>query len=764
MPIRRLYIKILGGLIGFFFSSPESLGQYSISGQVINYDKQAIENSQVTLSGPDSLIAAALTDRNGRFIIKNLSAGEYILQIFSPGYTAIEQSCLVHKNLRMEFVLMQEMTGMLDEIVVKADQSDRVKRTATGQIFYLSEQARNSGDPFRALKEIPKLFSNEALQSLSMEDGSIPLILINGNMMNSGIAPIDPKEIESVEVIDVVNARYLRKGIKHIVNIKLKKTTAPYLFFQTATRHDLPLREGLGVVYFEIGNPNYSLYSRAGAQYLYNDDTRKKEWQKNEGYFKQSSGTNRDNKNTLLGELLLKWKMTGKDFLAAHLYATTYDMKTKSWGKGKFQEKETETFDFTAFTKNKAYIWTASLYHKHIFSENETLETTLAYNKNENTDKGEQNEIYTLSNPYYDLYEYKNQRSSGSLNIDYSKEWNEVHSLNIGNETRIVNDFIDKISENTPAFKHQEWTEYLYASFGSKTGHLMYMLSAGLEFIWLKAGNEKNHYFKPRIAVGGTYEFNRNNSIHLSYTWTNQAPAVGQLNPYNTSTDPLVVNKGNPELRPVQHHTIETSYTFNKSGFYFTPSLSYHIFTDRIEPFGTSENGIYINSYRNAGKFRSVKAGGSVSYRLKKWGRIYANAYHHTDYFQEGGSKQSFSCGGGLFLNYNKWSFLTNIEFRNYEYTAISRTKQRTPEFSQVQLIYNFTPDFYISVAIPYVIGPLRKDTDVQSGSYTSYTSLKMVDRSVYPWILLRYTFRKNNKRKIKLDNIINSKESGISL
>ncbi|RHV92391.1 hypothetical protein DXA95_12675 [Odoribacter sp. OF09-27XD] len=49
-------------------------------------------------------------------------------------------------------------------------------------------------------------------------------------MTNSGIAPIDPKEIESAEVIDVVNARYLRKGIKHIVNINLKKLPHPTCF------------------------------------------------------------------------------------------------------------------------------------------------------------------------------------------------------------------------------------------------------------------------------------------------------------------------------------------------------------------------------------------------------------------------------------------------------------------------------------------------------------------------------------------------------
>ena len=39
--------------------------------------------------------------------------------------------------------------------------------------------------------------------------GGSPLVLVDGRIINSGITTIDPKDIESVEVIDVVSARYL---------------------------------------------------------------------------------------------------------------------------------------------------------------------------------------------------------------------------------------------------------------------------------------------------------------------------------------------------------------------------------------------------------------------------------------------------------------------------------------------------------------------------------------------------------------------------
>ena len=291
------------------------------------------------------------------------------------------------------------------------------------------------------------------------------------------------------------------------------------------------------------------------------------------------------------------------------------------------------------------------------------------------------------------------------------------------------------------------------------------MASAGLEGIWLKAGNTSNRYMRPRLALSGTYELNRNNSVRLSYTLTNQSPAVGQLNPDNRSTGPLVVTKGNPELTPEQTHKLKASYTFNKKGLYVTPSASYDISSDIIEPFGYSDEGIFVNTFKNAGKFETLSLGGSVSYRFREnRGNVYFGGFHHTDYFDEMDSKQSFSLNGGIWIYYKKWMFGGDINYRNYEYSPISRIKQLTPSYSQFQVNYNFTKDFYVAVALPYFIGKLSTETTVESGSYSSYNLSRMTGMSARPWILLRYTFRKNSKQKIKLDNVVKSMEEGISL
>jgi len=236
------------------------------------------------------------------------------------------------------------------------------------------------------------------------------------------------------------------------------------------------------------------------------------------------------------------------------------------------------------------------------------------------------------------------------------------------------------------------------------------------------------------------------------------------LNPYNTSTDSLVITQGNPSLLPMQQHDLSFSYTFNKAGLYIIPSVGYNIYTDIIEPFGYSEDDIYISSYRNRGKFRSWMAGGSINYRLGKWGQIYMSGYHAVDYFSGQDPRKSFPFSAGMTAKYKKWRLGVDYNYRNYTYTAVSRTKYRSPDYSLAQIQYNFTPNFYISAALQYFTGAVRRDTETYSDNYRSFISQRMVDQNVRPWILIRYTFRKNVQQKIKLNNIVTGKEKGIAL
>lgn len=736
--------------------------QHEFSGVILDgeHSMQPIEGVEILLTANDTLAGIAITNKKGAFSIQKLLTGNYVLHITHLGYSPIRNEYNIKENTKVELMLHREIIASLDTIVITANENDIIKRTANGMIFHLSERAKNSGNPYKALQEIPQLISDEASASVKMEDGSTPLILIDGNKINTGISPINPKEIESVEIMNVVSARYLKEGVRHILNIKLKKKTKPFLFFETMSRHNLPLNRGMGALYFEIGNQKYSLYSRVAGEYLYRDATVSENIQQNNGYYKQTHETGEANKKNALGELLFKWKVTNKDYLAIHGYGKAVFSKQRTKGNGLLQTEAKQPFNFNTFNRDDSHILTGSLYHKHSFTEKKILETTFAFNKNQNENEGERNETYPKW-AYSNLYLFKNSRTSGSMSVDYSYERNKF-SINIGSETHFLNDHIQQINNGYPIFQHKEWSEYLYAASTYQIKKFQFLISGGIEGIWLKASNVSNKYFKPRVAISGTYSL-ENNSVQAGYVLTNTTPSVAMLNPYNTSTDSLIVNQGNPYLQPEQNHLFNISYTFNKKGFYFNPILTYQISTDLIEPYGYSERGIYTSSYRNNAHYKELTIGVSTSYRTK-WGRFFGQIGHTENYYPNQTAKKSFYYSLGVMAYYKRFSFYSNYSYNNYSYTAVSRIKFLSPNYSNLQVTYNLTKNLYISACLEYLTGSLHTRTHTFSGSYQSSNSVKQKDKNLRPWILIRYTLHKNRDKKIKLGNILNSKEQGISL
>lgn len=68
-------------------------------------------------------------------------------------------------------------------------------------------------------------------------------------------------------------------------------------------------------------------------------------------------------------------------------------------------------------------------------------------------------------------------------------------------------------------------------------------------------------------------------------------------------------------------------------------------------------------------------------------------------------------------------------------------------------------------MALQDATGEYRNRTTVNNGSYRSIITSRFDYRNMRPWILLRYTFRKNQHKKMNLNNnILQTKEKGINL
>ena len=113
-------------------------------------------------------------------------------------------------------------------------------------------------------------------------------------------------------------------------------------------------------------------------------------------------------------------------------------------------------------------------------------------------------------------------------------------------------------------FKHDYFNQYFYVGYSANLKDKVYYgASVGIEGIWQKSAGRKSHYFRPKANANATWLITPHHSLQLSYTLTNTAPSVANLNPYNISTDSLVIEVGNPNLKPQMMHYVGLNYTFN---------------------------------------------------------------------------------------------------------------------------------------------------------------------------------------------------------
>ena len=750
-------------IICFVCFVQSTYAQYTFDGLLTSkLENSPIEFGCISLLKGGKVIQSYTTKEDGNFSFSQLTNGAYHIHITTFGYEDVLDSIVINTDYTRNYELVEKAIN-LDEVVVEGDRSEIVKRTANGQIFFLSKEAQKMRNPFEALQEIPLLVSDPNTSSIKLYNGTSPLILIDGLRVNSGIAPLDPSEIESIEIVNVTSARYLQEGIRSIVNVTLKRKPKPYLWVQAATRHEAPIGKGMGVGYFEVGNAQYSLYGRLIYNYTHHDDAESIIERKSSTYNQMYSSQSRNNEYYWLGDLTFKVKLNPKDYLAEYTYFKTTSNKMQETGKGIYDDGKAMDYLLRQFNREKSRIFTSTLYFKRNFQKKEDLEICLAYNYNINTNDAFRSDSYGAN-----LYEtnalFKNQRNSGNLNIDYEKVFDNESSLSIGNRTNFLYDKIHQTNLPTPMFKHRQLSEYLYASYSGQIKKIYYMTSMGMEGIWMKAGDTDNNYFRPKASASVTWSPNDNNSVQLGYSFSNTTPSVSNLNPYNTSTDSLLISKGNPFLTPQMNHNWNLSYSFNVGKLYLKPRINYQYINDLIESCGHTENGIYTSTFENSGHYSNLSAGLYANYKFKK-GNIYGGGGWAAEYFEEQSAKHIFYVSGGFSFRANKlFSFYGDTYYCPKDFSVISQSRYYHPSSANVQVNYNITPNFYIALCLQHFTGEYREKTTVNNGEYHSVSDIRYKDKNLRPWILLRYTIRKNPKNKIKLDNILESTEKGISI
>jgi hypothetical protein len=707
----------------------------------------------------DSLAGATVANGKGEFMFVGLESGAYVLTVLDLNFQPVTDSLRLSADLNKTYTLFPLATIHLEEITVTADRSSLVSATATGSIFRLSSLAKNRNDVFAALTEIPELIVTPE-RSILLNSGATPLILVNGIRAPNGIANIDPKNVESVELIQVPSARYLGET-ESVLNIKVNRKQYAYYQANLLTRQPLEGLFGYSSAGLETGSSKYMIYATGEHFYFHNDENLISSLQTNTNYRKSLEMTGHYNARQYYAALGGDYVISADDYLSYTFTYVSNPSRTDRQGKGVYTSSTGEDSPFTLsnYSDNTYYINTYNLYHSHTFADKSKLESTFRFNLNGNSTSSERIEEYEHREDYRYLYDYDNYRYSSSLDVNYNFRLRGQTS-NIGSRTNFRKDRIGLTT--SPVFHYREWKEYVYADLsGALSAGLSYMLSGGLDAILNRSGEVGNNYFSWASSAALTYRPAAGNSMRLSYQKTNTPPAINNLNPYNTSSDTLFQTVGNPYLRPLQRHQFLYEYTFSRNGVYLAPRLRYALVIDNVLPTGTNTGDVYIQTYINSDRFSEADAQLTLRYNSSKWGSAGGSlGYRHTYY--ENVNR------GTLYANINAnaywqkaWANLY-LTYQRYQYSPFYVSKSFTPE-CELTMGYNLSGTVTLQGGVRYFLGMIRSESTTGNAGYRSYSKMDMPDRQYMVTLGVSINLR-SRIQKNRTDKRLYQNEQGIRL
>ncbi len=613
-------------------------GGGTISGKVFDETtKKTVEFANVILfTQKDSVqITGAVTNKEGRFILKGIKPDKYYLYVQFIGYARkkIDKISISELNLNLDLgnIYLETTAITLQNVVVEGKRSPISYQLDKKVIDVSQMQTAISGTAADVLQNVPSV-SVDIDGNVSLRGSTNFTVLINGrpSVMSAqdALQQIPASSIQNIELITNPSAKYDASGTAGIINIVLKKNS------------DLGLS---GIVNIMGG-----LYDKYGSDFLFQYKTPSISYDFG-AYFNRRSfpGTNLQEKQFIIGDSTSYLNSTG-NMLWQRIYSgirggidfdlSDFDNLSISgrYGSGQFHRNSILNYDQwsntapqqiyylsnttgnhygTYYAVNTNYLHkfgtngheiTAEVFFHHNNSNEAALtsstQNNIQFNGTETTELGPQSEIrgkldYTL--PITKLEKF----SAGAEYFSRLKQ--DINALYNYDSTNNVYEFQPHFS-NTNYFNRTRFAAYsmyvdqwdsLAAQVGVRTEYTY-------QLVKLAETNQKFSLsrwdFFPSLhtslnLAGGT-------QLMASYTRRIERPDGGDLEPFYTWFNANNVRIGNPNLRPELIDSYELGYQTFLGSVSISNDFYYRFTHDRIEHINSvyAEN-VTLNSIANLG-------------------------------------------------------------------------------------------------------------------------------------------------------------------
>ncbi|MCK7591345.1 TonB-dependent receptor [Subsaxibacter sp. CAU 1640] len=597
----------------------------TITGQIIDQETQeAIPFVSVSVNdeATNAIVTGTISDDNGRFEIKDLKTGKYIVNITYLGYETVQRK-IASGGLNPIFDLgkieLKPSAAALDEVTIEAKRAT-VNSALDKKSFSLADNvAQSGGSVVDAMKTMPGVaFDQEGKVVLRGSDKVVVLIdgkqsSLTGFGNQKGLSNIPASNIERIEIINNPSAKYDANGFAGIVNIVYKKEK------QTGLNGDVGLSFGLGALSkrkedtptdygsfsvnpklipslnlnYRTDNLNYFLQSEFIIQEaLPNNEFTTRNYDDGRNIISQVPENRRQFRSIITGGV--DWELSDNDAITL---SGMFD-----------REKHIDTSQVAFINldnnvRNRLYTWkeeeitsfiNVAANYKHSFPQaGHSLSANVQYTR------GLEDESYFLNDSSAvrigrDMTNIRAIEHTTSLSTDYARALSSGkieagakvrfrnlpvdYTINRGNESIIYPNLGD----------FSTWKENLYAFYGN---YLLekerFDVEAGLRAEQTDVSyvldpqnayypsNDKYDYFELFPSVRFSYKLNDKNKLSVFYNRRIDRPGEPELRIFPKYDDPELLKVGNPYLRPQTTNSFELAHRYNwSSGSLF--SAVYH--------------------------------------------------------------------------------------------------------------------------------------------------------------------------------------------
>lgn len=608
-------------------------------------------------------VDGAMTDDKGKFDLKELAYGDYVIRFSFIGYTdKISDVISVSAGSRvvnLGTVFLAPSARMLKEVEVTGQAA--VIEERVDRLVYNADRDITSkgGDATEVLRKVP-LLSVDLDGNVQLRGSSSIRVLINNKpstIMATSVADalrqIPADQVKTVEVITSPSAKYDAEGATGIINIITKKNNLEGYSLGVDLGGgnrggNLGLNGNLkmGKLGFTMGgwgrgnfNPTKTDFFQEGMG-LPGDTT----------YITRQLGDGKDKMFFGRYSLGMDYDIsTSKSISAGARFGTfsfnrDQDLIINEFFKFNGKESPLRSSHLDVNNKMPTNSWDFNLDYLHVIKPQKEFSISTLYSRTNSNSGFSRTPVAGSEGTIFDnTNDSRNQEFTIQTDYTTPLKTNQIFELGLKGIFRIVDSDYENISRvgtsrfstiGDLVYNQNIGAAYLGYTYSTKNKYT-FKLGGRYEFTDITASTmglvaeSRNHLnipsygnFIPSVNISRT--FAQRYTVKLAYNQRIQRPGMQHLNPNENQANPLRISRGNPELDPEISNNIEASISAGINKLYFNFSV-FTRFTDNAISSLTTKweergEGVTLTTFENVGKSQTTGINFFGNYQITpKW-------------------------------------------------------------------------------------------------------------------------------------------------